>query len=146
VNVTMLLADSAQVAEGKLYILGGGWSLTGPDPSPSAIVIKLEIDWHETGVEHHWELFLEDADGQPVLVDTPDGVQPVELRGDLSVMQPEGVIEGTPVDVPMAVNLGPLPLQPGMRYTWRMVVGGRDLPGGAISFSTRPVPTAPTEI
>ena len=104
VNVTMLLADSAQVAEGKLYILGGGWSLTGPDPSPSAVVIKLEIDWHETGVEHHWELFLEDADGQPVMVDTPDGTQPVELRGDLSVGQPEGVIEGTPIDVPLLIR------------------------------------------
>ena len=41
-NVTMLLADSAQVADGKLYVLGGGWSLTGPDPTPSAVAIKLE--------------------------------------------------------------------------------------------------------
>ena len=31
-KVTMLLADSAQAIEGKLYILGGGWSITGPDP------------------------------------------------------------------------------------------------------------------
>lgn len=28
-KVTMLLADAATVAEGKLYILGGGWSVTG---------------------------------------------------------------------------------------------------------------------
>ena len=26
----MLLCDSAQVADGKLFVLGGGWSLTGP--------------------------------------------------------------------------------------------------------------------
>ena len=61
----MLLADSAQVADGKLYILGGGWSVTGPDPTPSAVAMKVGVDWHEFNTEHHWELFLEDADGQP---------------------------------------------------------------------------------
>jgi hypothetical protein len=28
-RVTMMLADAAQVSEGKLYILGGGWSIAG---------------------------------------------------------------------------------------------------------------------
>jgi hypothetical protein len=142
VKVFMLLADSAQVADGKLYILGGGWSITGPEATPSAVVIKLEIDLHETNTEHHWELFLEDEDGVPVLFDSPEGIQPVEVRGELTVGPPEGVTAGTPVDVPMAVNLGPLPLKPGNRYTWRFVVGGMDLPGGSISFSTRPAPQA----
>jgi hypothetical protein len=136
----MLLADAAQVADGKLFILGGGWSLTGPDPTPSAVAIKLEVDWHETNVQHHWELFLEDADGQPVLMPTPDGEQPIEIRGDFSVGQPEGIIEGTPVDVPMAINLGPIPLKTAMRYTWRLMVNGTNLNGGSISFSTRPAP------
>jgi hypothetical protein len=136
----MLLADAAQVADGKLFILGGGWSLTGPDPTPSAVAIKLEVDWHETNVQHHWELFLEDADGQPVLMPTPDGEQPIEIRGDFSVGQPEGIIEGTPVDVPMAINLGPIPLKNAMRYTWRLMVNGTNLNGGSISFSTRPAP------
>ena len=73
VKVTMLLADSAQVAEGKLYILGGGWSVIGPDPAPSAVALKLEVDWHETERTHHWELFLEDADGQPTMASTARG-------------------------------------------------------------------------
>jgi hypothetical protein len=134
----MLLSDSAQVAEGKLYILGGGWSLTGPDPAPSAVAIKLEVGWNETGRDHHWELFLEDADGAPVMVPTPEGEQPVEIRGDIAVGTPEGIIEGTPIDVPIAINLGPLPLAPGTRYTWRLLVDGENLPGGSLSFSTRP--------
>ena len=33
----MLLCDAAQVSDGKLFILGGGWSMTGPDPVPSAV-------------------------------------------------------------------------------------------------------------
>src|SRR5271155_2565708 len=90
----MLLADSAQVADGKLYILGGGWSVTGPDPTPSAVAMKVMVDWHEFNTSHHWELFLEDADGQPVRFDTPDGPQPIEVRGDFSAAAPDGAPDG----------------------------------------------------
>ena len=55
----MLLCDAAQVSDGKLYILGGGWSMTGPDPVPSAVALKIDVDWHEAETSHHWELFLE---------------------------------------------------------------------------------------
>ncbi len=54
VKVTMLLCDSAQVADGKLYVLGGGWSMTGPDPMPSAIALKIDVAWNESGEPHHW--------------------------------------------------------------------------------------------
>ncbi len=139
-NVTMLLADSAQVADGKLYILGGGWSVTGPEPVPSAVAIKVSVDWHEFNTAHHWELFLEDADGQLVHFETPEGSQSIEVRGDFSASAPDGVPVGTPVDVPVAVNFGPIPLQPGARFTWRMVIDGESLPGGTVSFTTRPLP------
>lgn len=135
----MLLADSAQVADGKLYILGGGWSVTGPDPTPSAVAIKVGVDWHEFNANHHWELFLEDADGKPVSFDTPEGPQVIEVRGDFSATAPEGVPVGTPVDVPIAVNFGPIPLVPGARFTWRMVINGDALPGATVSFTTRPL-------
>ena len=136
----MLLADSAQVAEGKLYILGGGWSLIGPDPAPSAVAIKLELDWHETDRMHHWELFLEDADGALVLLDTPEGPQSLEVRGDFVATAPADAMPGTPVIVPMGINFGPLPLTPGQRFTWRLVVNGESLEGSTASFTTRPMP------
>lgn len=139
-NVTMLLADSAQVAEGKLYILGGGWSLSGPEPVPSAVAIKVEVDTHEFDRMHHWELFLEDADGRLVQFDSPEGPQTIEIRGDFSASAPEGVPVGTPVDVPIAVNLGPIPLQPDSRFTWRLVIDGESLTGATASFTTRPLP------
>jgi len=133
----MLLCDSAQVADGKLYVLGGGWSITGPDPVPSAIALKIEVGWHEADVAHHWELFLEDADGRPMLVETNEGSQPVEVRGEFTVTHPTGVPVGSPVDVALAVNLGPIPLVPGTRYVWRLVIDGESLPGATLSFSTR---------
>ena len=42
-KVTLLLADYAQVADGKLTVVGGGWSLTGPEPSPFGIAILVGI-------------------------------------------------------------------------------------------------------
>lgn len=132
----MMLADSAQLADGKLYILGGGWSITGPDPTPSAVAIKLNIDRHEVDRVHHWELVLEDADGRPVLIGTD--MQPVEIRGEFSVGAPKGVPEGTPVDFPIALGLPALPLLPGSRYQWRLFIDGETLPGGTVAFSTRP--------
>lgn len=134
----MLLADSAQVADGKLYILGGGWSVTGPESVPSGVAIKIEVDAHEFDAPHHWELFLEDADGVPVTIATPEGPQQIEVRGDFVAQSPDNAPPGTPVDVPIAVNFGPIPLQPGARYTWRMVIDGNSLPGATASFSTRP--------
>ena len=135
----MLLADSAQVADGKLYILGGGWSVTGPDPTPSAVAMKVGVDWHEFNTDHHWELFLEDADGQLVHFETPEGTQTIEIRGDFSATAPQGVPVGTPVDVPIAVNFGPIPLAAESRFTWRLVIDGETLPGGTVSFTTRPL-------
>lgn len=140
----MILADAAQVADGKLYILGGGWSVTGPDPTPSAVAIKVGVDSPEFVNPHHWELFLEDADGQPVNFETPEGPQFIEVRGDFSVASPEDVPLGTPVDVPIAVNFGPIPLHEGSRYSWRLVIDGETLPGGLVSFTTRPA-RAPVE-
>jgi hypothetical protein len=140
VKVTMLLCDGAQVADGKLYVLGGGWSLTGPDPMPSAIAMKIDVGWHEAEQAHHWELYLEDADGRPVLVDTPEGTHPIEVRGEFNVARPETVPEGTPIDVALAVNLGPLPLETGNRYTWRLTIDGDTNEDWALGFTTRPRP------
>jgi hypothetical protein len=142
VNVTMLLCDAAQVADGKLYVLGGGWSMTGPDPVPSAIALKIDVDWHEAEVPHHWELFLEDADGRPVMVETAEGSQPVEVRGEFTVTHPPGVPEGSPIDVALAVNLGPIPLAPGTRFVWRLMIDGEALAGASLGFTTRARPVA----
>jgi hypothetical protein len=138
VKVTMLLCDAAQVSDGKLYILGGGWSMTGPDPVPSAVALKIDVDWHEAETSHHWELFLEDADGQPVFMETPDGTQPVEVRGEFTVSQPAEIPEGSPIDVALAVNLGPIPLAPATRFAWRLTIDGESLPGASLGFTTRP--------
>jgi hypothetical protein len=84
---------------------------------------------------------LEDADGQPVMVETPDGAQPVEVRGDFTVAHPPGIPEGSPIDVALAVNLGPIPLAAGTRFAWRLTIDGESLANASLGFTTRPRPT-----
>ena len=136
-RVTMLLCDAAQVADGKLYILGGGWSLIGPAPMPSAVALKIDVDWTEADRAHHWELYLVDEDGQPIIAETPDGPQAIEVRGDFEVARPAAVPEGSPVDVALALNFGPLPLAPSTRYTWRLAIDGESHEDWVLAFSTR---------
>ncbi len=137
-EITMLLCDSALVSEGKLFILGGGWSLTGPDPAPSAIALKMAIPYSTDARFFHWEIFLEDADGKPVILNSAEGLRPVEVMGDIELAENPDGANGVPVDVCLAVNVPPLPLEPDSRFIWRLTVNGEPQPGGILPFATRP--------
>ena len=104
-KVTLMLADSAQAVEGKLYILGGGWSVTGPEPTPMAIAMKLEVPWDETNRRHAWRLELLDSDGGPVTLSSGADGRAIEIGGEFEVGRPAGVKPGTPIDLPLAINL-----------------------------------------
>jgi hypothetical protein len=136
VKVTLLLADSAQAVEGKLYILGGGWSFIGPDPSPMALAAKIEIPWNQTNEQHQLKLELMDSDGELV---TPEGGEgPVVVEGTFEVGRPVGIKPGTPLDFPFAVNIGPLPLKPNTRYVWQLSIDGHTNDDWRVAFTTRP--------
>jgi hypothetical protein len=116
----MLLADAAQVSEGKLYILGGGWSVSR-GPGPMAIAIKVEVPWDQANRPHSWVLELLSEDNEPVSFPTPEGSQTLRIEGNLEVGRPPALKPGTPLDVPLALTIGPLPLRPG-RYLWRLTI------------------------
>lgn len=139
-KATLLLADAAQAVNGKLYILGGGWSITGPGPTASAIAIKIDVPWDEANRHHSLKLTLVNADGQPVMVPTPTGDRAVELSAEFEVGRPPGLKPGTPLDVALAINIGPLPLQPDSRYVWRCSIDGRSAEDWRLTFTTRPAP------
>jgi len=138
-KVTLLLADSAQAVDGKLYVLGGGWSIIGPEPSPIAIAMKIEVPWDQANRSHLWQLELLDADGNPVSAAGPDGEgQPIEISGEFEVGRPPGLKPGTPLDLPLAITMSPLPLPPGGRYVWRLSIDGASQEDWQLAFSTRP--------
>jgi hypothetical protein len=136
----MMLCDHAQVAEGKLFISGGGWSVTGPLPSPSALALKIEVPWDQANTPIKFALELVDQDGKPVQQQGPLGLQPLRLEGQVEVGRPPGLMPGTPLDVPLAIGVGALPLAPGGRFTWRLELNGRTEESWQLSFSVRGLP------
>jgi hypothetical protein len=137
-RVTMMLCDHAQVAEGKLYISGGGWSVTGPGPAPSAVALKIDVPWDRTNRRVSMLLRLLDEDGQPVTQEGRTGPEPVQFGGEFEVGRPPGLKAGAPIDVPLAMNVPPLQLAPGRRFTWELQLDGVTHPDWQLSFSTRP--------
>jgi hypothetical protein len=146
-KVTMLLADFAQVVGGKLYVMGGGWSVTGPAPTPSAIAIKIEVGWNEANRKKSFKVELVDSDFRPFMIATPVGEVPVVLSGEFEVGRPPGLIQGSPLDINLAFSIGPLPLSPATRYTWKMTIDDKSEEGWQVSFSTRPAaPVQPSQL
>jgi len=136
VKATILLCDAAQASDGKLNMLGAGWNVTGPQPSPFAIALLFDVPWDETGRPHHFEVSLVDADGRPV---TPTGAdKPVAVAGDINVGRPEGLREGVDLRVPIAITFGPLGLTTGQRYVWHLDVDGERDETWSAPFDVRP--------
>lgn len=132
-TITALLCDHAQVAEGKLFISGGGWSLCGPGPFVHALAAKVGVPWDQANRKHTLRARIEDEDGRPVLVGDPPSE--IELQTEFEVGRPPGVTPGTQLDMPFAVNLGPLELPPGQGFLWVLTIDGQEC--SRIPFRTR---------
>jgi hypothetical protein len=137
-RVRLLLCDAAQAVNGKLYILGAGWNLTGPQPIPSALAIQIDVPWDQANRRHKIVLKLVTDDGTPVTAPTPDGNRPVEIDAGFEVGRPAGHKPGTPLSVVLALNIGPLQLQPESRFEWRCEINGETSEEWTVGFSTRP--------
>jgi hypothetical protein len=139
-RVTMLLADAAQVAEGKLNILGGGWDVCGPGPTPMAIAVKLEIAPSETRRKHTWSVELVDENGQPVFLDTAEGEKSaVTIHGQIErIRDRKSPPPDEPVSLRFVINMVPLPLEPGSSYAWRLSIDNKTSRDWQVSFRTRP--------
>jgi hypothetical protein len=133
----MILADYAVVSDGKLTIVGGGWSQTGPEPSAFGIGLLIQVPWDQANTRHVFSVELLDADGAEVVLQTEDeDEQPVAFGGEFEVGRPPGLKPGTPLDFPVAVNSTPLPLEPGL-YEWRLTIDGQAREFWTLPFTVR---------
>jgi hypothetical protein len=137
-RVQLLLADSAQVVGGKLYLLGGMWSEIGPAPTPMAVVVRFVVPWDQTNLKHKWSLRLLDQDGEAVGAESGAGPKPIVVGGEFEAGRPAGARPGTEISIPVAVNMGALRLPPGRRLEWRLYVDGETEDDWREVFSTRP--------
>jgi hypothetical protein len=123
-DVTMLLCDAAAESGGKLYVLGGGWSVIRvPNvPTPMALAVKLSVPWDQTNKQIRVRAKLVTEDGDEV--DLGEG--PVFAEGTIEVGRPAGMKPGSPIDMPFALSFGPLALDTG-GYVWELEVDGTTL-------------------
>lgn len=140
-KATLMLADYAVVADGKLTIVGGGWSITGPAPTPFGIALKVEVPWDQANIKHSMRLELVDADGDLVTVAQEGEERPIVIEGEFEAGRPPGLKPGTPLDSMLAINFpSPPPIPPGGRYEWRLFIDGETQEDWRVTFSTRPAP------
>lgn len=95
----LILADAAQVADGKLYLLGGGWDRLAVNALPAVqmagIAVAVVVPWSETNIPHTMTLTIDDEDGAAVL-------PPVSVQ--VEVGRPPGLAAGADQRVLVAFN------------------------------------------
>ena len=128
-KVTLLLADYAKVADGKLDVLGSGWSMMrAAGPFGFFVAALFQIPWDQTNTKHAFRLELLDADGQPVSI----GDEAIRIDGEFEAGRPPGLKPGTPVDAPLVVPFGPLDSG---RYEIRLTIDGETKEDWFVAFT-----------
>ena len=117
----LLLADSAQAVDGKLFILGGAWNMLRFPEFPASlmvgIAVAVDVDWIETNARHHLDIHFEDADG--------NAMDP-RIGADFEAGRPPGAIAGAELRIVLAVN-GPVAIPSPGQYAAVASVGGVEL-------------------
>lgn len=131
--VDLLLCDSAQVAGGKLFVLGGGLALIGPRPQPLALAFHISVPWDQADRSHRWRIDLLDEDGRPVTVKD----KPLVLTGTFRPRRTEGLRPGAPLGVSMAINISPFPLEGNKAYAFGLSIDDETRPDWRVRFFVR---------
>ena len=96
----VILADAAEVINGKLYLMGGGWeaiNLATPMPAHHtfAIAVAFEVPYLETNQLHDVDIRIQD----------PDGIELIRIEGQVEVGRPPGINPGSPQRIPVAFSV-----------------------------------------
>jgi hypothetical protein len=103
-----------------------------------AIALKVDVPWDQANSRRHWRLELVDADGQPVELGEEGQETAVQVEQEFEIGRPAGVKPGTALDFVVALNIQPLPLEPGKQYAWQLTIDGESHDDWRLPFSTRP--------
>lgn len=119
-----MLADAAQVSQGKTYVLGGGVSILWRQqfPAPLKVVLVAQLTYHRTEAnsEHDLRVQVVDADGNPLLP---------EIQGQLGLgMIAENVPRNVPLVAPLVLPFPPAPViqRPG-EYSVEILLDNRHI-------------------
>ncbi len=73
VKTTLLLCDHAQEVAGKLYVLGGGWSIYRGAPVTMGLAVKIAVPWDAANIPHDFAARLVTEDGLDPVLPMPEG-------------------------------------------------------------------------
>jgi hypothetical protein len=101
----LILADSAQVVGGKLYLLGGGWEILTvnralPVDQRCAVALSIRVPWNETNRKQTFEI--------EVVSEDPATEEPKSLArvgGQFEVGRPPGIPPGQEQRVQLAIDM-----------------------------------------
>ncbi|MBI4493225.1 MAG: hypothetical protein HY690_10590 [Chloroflexi bacterium] len=129
----LILADAAQIVGGKLYLLGGGWTvLTAqagfPVQQHCGIAAAFTVPWTETNQRHDVEIEISDEDGRQTLW---------KQAGQVEVGRPPGIPLGSDQRAQIAVDLV-LSFESAGTYVILVRVDGQE--GRRTSFQVVPGP------
>ena len=113
----LILADAVQAVNGKIYMLGGGWTTlhaTMPTTHPLGIALGFRVPWLETNQVHRLEIKMMDADGAPVIP---------PIQAELEMGRPPG-LRGADQTAVVAVN-APVQFTKTGRYEVQVAVEGQ---------------------
>lgn len=117
----MLLCDASEAVNGKLYVLGGGWShVQVPDvPVGVSLAVLVAVPWTAANEKHKLQVQLVNDDGEQVEVnDTP-----VMAGGEFEVGRPPGIKPGSPINTPLTFRFDGIAL-PGGGYVFELSIDG----------------------
>lgn len=120
-DVTLVLADAAQEAGGKLFVLGGGWThaASADRPMSMALGLIIGVPWDRTNEQHAIRAALVTDDGEAVSV----GGTTVEMATALEIGRPPGLKRGTTLNAVMTMQFNGIVLTAG-GYVWEVGVNG----------------------
>ena len=120
-RILIITADAASVSDGKLNLLGGGWTQISSGPSNFTVVVRIDIPYSMTDQQLPWQLKLVDQDGRTYV--PHELSDPVDISGDLHMDRPEHGDIAETFNAPMLFPFVGLPLAPGP-YEWVFTFAG----------------------
>jgi hypothetical protein len=144
VNVQLIVADHAAVAEGKLFINGGGWNSVNlmqiPSPIGFSVALIISVPWAQAEQNHTLAVELQGPRGELMALGADQVGDPVtEIRGNFSVGRPPHVVPGEDIVIPVALAVATNIMEAG---PYRLVVLVDDIPEA--DWSIRVQQTPPT--
>jgi hypothetical protein len=131
----LVLADRAEIVNGKLYAMGAAWDRIGVadfgQPLSLSVAIGVLVPWNATNQQHTVTLTLRDADGAPV-----------EFRIEASfVAGRPAFLNGETQRVLLAVPAANVLLPHPGNYVLAAAIDGREMK--VVRFSATPAPPQP---